>query len=319
MKIYLLSFALILLIKTSFAQTTDATGKVTDSQGKPVAFAFIADSQSQYATYSDSLGVFRLKIVPSSTLSITCSGYKDASVNVENKSDFNIVLSPGTGSSNTDAAAAPQRNNTTFESHAQVIDNIGQIMTKNTVEETHGSRYLFPDWVHGFAIDKNNALVQDLHSFYNYDKIDGKLLLTKDKRSAIAVDNDQLKSFTLFDHAAQPYVFEMVPDLNTKNYAIVLSSGKDCKIFKTVETSFEKANYKTDGVSSTGHNYDEYSDKTTYYLVKGSSVQKFELKKKSIKNAFASEGDKITKFMADQGDTDIDESYVRKLGDYLNK
>lgn len=321
MKTYLFSLLLILIIKAGTAQTIAVTGKVS-SNGKPVPFAFIADKQTQNATYTDSLGTFQLKADAASTLAVSCSGYKSTNVSVENKTNLNIVLSPGnalisTGSPTVQGMPAAE---IIYDSQSQISDNSGQIIAKKTLEAMHGSRYLFNEWVHGYIIGQSNNIIQDPHSLYNYDKISGQLLLTGDGKSAIAVDNNQLKSFTLFDHSAQPHVFEIVPAVDTKHYVELLSPGRDYKIYKLVTTSFEKANYTTNGISSSGHNYDEYTDNDTHYVLKtGLTPKKFDLKKKSIKNAFADQADKLNKFITGEGDAEIDDNYLKRLGDYFNK
>lgn len=320
MKNYLLSAAFLLTVQAGIAQTIDLTGKVNNSEGKPVAFAFIADKLSQNAAYTDSLGDFKLKATLASTLSISCPGYRDATVQIGNNTNLNVVLVAGSASANASEAAAQQNMDPMVDSHQPVVDNLGEIMTRKTVGATQGSPYLFDGWVHGYVVTNKNVLMQDPHSLFNYDKVNGKLLLTKDMRSAIAVNNEQIKEFTLFDHAAQPYVFEMMPAIDPKHYAILIYGGKGYKIYKTVETRFEKENYKDNGIVSSGHNYDEYIDRDTYYILKDNGTpQKFDLRKKSIKNAFAGQQEKVTKFMNEQSGSDIDDNYLKSLAGYLDK
>ena len=100
----------------------------------------------------------------------------------------------------------------------------------------------------------------------------------------------------------------------------MLSDGTNYKIYKSIKTTFVKANYSSDGVASTGNNYDEYHDDFDYYVlnVKTNQLQEISLKKKVIKQVFAADADKLNKFMADNSG-DIDEAYLGSLGDFLNK
>jgi hypothetical protein len=101
----------------------------------------------------------------------------------------------------------------------------------------------------------------------------------------------------------------------------VLASGDNYKIYKGIKTTFEKANYSTDGLYTTGHNYDLYTDEFTYYLynVKTNTLQEITLKKKAIKAAFTADADKLNKFMSDHSSDSIDEMYLEELGASLNE
>ena len=49
----------------------------------------------------------------------------------------------------------------------------------------------------------------------------------------------------------------------------------------------------------------------------GGQLQKVELKSKAIKAAFPTDADKVKKFFSDNVG-DVDENYLKALGDYLN-
>jgi len=73
-----------------------------------------------------------------------------------------------------------------------------------------------------------------------------------------------------------------------------------------------------DGVVDVGHRYDEYVDVTRYYFVKiaGGQPQSISLKKSALKKNFEGEADS---FIAAQGSRDIDEDYLREMGNSLSK
>jgi len=50
---------------------------------------------------------------------------------------------------------------------------------------------------------------------------------------------------------------------------------------------------------SIGHNYNLYTGKSTYYVVKaqGGNLQKLVLSKKAIKDVFVDQGDKVNEFI----------------------
>jgi hypothetical protein len=70
---------------------------------------------------------------------------------------------------------------------------------------------------------------------------------------------------------------------------------------------------------STGNHYDEYADENTYYVVGKTGVpQKITLKKKSLKEAFSADPAKLNQYFS-TNDGDIDDNYLKNLGDYMNK
>jgi hypothetical protein len=174
--------------------------------------------------------------------------------------------------------------------------------------------------VHGYVVNAHDSTIQSPALFFNYDKMGGSLLLSKDKRAAIEVYNENVKSFTLFDALNQPSTFTMVPEIDKSHYVQVLASGNNYKIFKAIKTKFIASNYSTDGLAATGNNFDLYEDEFTYYIlnVKTNQMQKISLKKKVLKQAFVAEEAKADGFFK-TNDGDIDDNYLASLGDYMNK
>jgi hypothetical protein len=319
MKTTILSWLLILTSTITFAQTVAVSGTVNDQQGKPVAFAFISESQHPYGTYSDANGAFTLKADPSSNLTVTANYYKSATVKVTDPAATKIVLEGGaTGGATNDV----KENSSFFKVDQSLVDmSFGSRSTFGQGQEAlHGNRFLFDNWVHGFAITPQDSIKQNNVYLFNYDKITGDLIFTRDQKTVLQVVKSEIKAFTLFDPNAQPYVFEDVPAVDARHYLQVLASGSKYKIYKSLGTKFIKANFTTNGITSSGNNYDEYVDESVYYIVKlpGGQPQKLALKKKAIKTAFAADADRVNKFLSDN-DGDIDENYLKNLGEYMNQ
>jgi hypothetical protein len=99
-----------------------------------------------------------------------------------------------------------------------------------------------------------------------------------------------------------------------------LVTGKKYKIYKLLKTRFAKADYVNNGAAPHGHDYDEYIDEPDYYVVDAQTnqAQKFAPKKKAIKEVFAKETDKVSKFLSDNSGR-IDDAYLSKLGGYMNQ
>jgi len=130
-----------------------------------------------------------------------------------------------------------------------------------------------------------------------------------------------VKGFVLISPHDQPVAFERMTGISNDLYSIVLSSGSKYKIYKLIKTKYIPSDYKTDGVMSTGNKYDEYDDDYTYYVMnmKTLAFQPLQLKKKAIKDAFSTEGDKLNSFMNDHSSDKIDDDYLEALGNAMNQ
>jgi len=188
-------------------------------------------------------------------------------------------------------------------------------------ENTRGSRYLFPDWVDGAVTTQNGVVISRDSLMYNYDKITHDLYLT-DQKTVVQVDASSIKTFTLRSEgkslvfvkvgALQPNLFyQQLVDPGTAGYGL----------YKLVRTSFEKANYHTDGMVESGHNYDEYTDENDYYigLPGGKEFKKVDLKKKSIREALAAAKPKVDAFFSSHRGDDLNELFLVQLIASLNK
>jgi hypothetical protein len=363
-KVLLLMMINLFLFGISHAQTAPAStiavsGTVQTRQGDILRYAFVQDKQLKNGTYTDSLGNFSLVAGPASQLAISCRGFKDTLISVNNQTSFSIVLSSievatvGTKTAEVSRTTNDDINMATFRDELELNEPAvaGQIKGTITVpggnssksysvtsggidaaqgaifpvfhhkDETQGSKYLFNTWVHGYVVNNKDSIIQNPIFLFNYDKIGGNLLLTKDKHAAIEIYRNLVKSFTLFDALNQSMTFTIVPEIDKSHFVQVMASGANYKIYKSIKTKFVAANYSSDGLASTGNNFDSYEDEYTYYVlaVKTNQLQTIQLKKKAIKVVFASQPDKLNQFMKDNQDADIDDSYLTNLGDYLNK
>jgi hypothetical protein len=198
--------------------------------------------------------------------------------------------------------------------------NSGTMLPEMThQEDTRGSRYLLKAFTPGVIIDANGHIMTDSTRLLNFDKIDGQLLIAEGGRNYLEVDKDKVIAFA-FRSTDTAFVFLNVPILSKINYYILIANGPKYSAYKSVRTSLVKANYSNRGLVESGNNFDEYVDKETYFWVEGNNnAGVFELKKKSIKEAFAGEKDKVDAYFAQHKYDEIDDIFVRKLIIYLNK
>jgi hypothetical protein len=325
MKTISLLFIIAITSVTGFCQTISITGTVKDEQGHPVPLAFVRDAQHYYATYADSAGSFLLKADPASTLVAIAANYADAKVKIDNKATINIVMVKGVGSSANTAANSIGAGNTgassAFLNKQPLVSQSGSstaVKIGFNQEATKGSPYLFASWVHGFAIGTGDSLLYDINNLYNYDKISGNLLFTKDLNSIMQVNKQGIKYFSLFNGKLHPAVFESAPSVNGKPFIEIMLSTPKYKIYKQTDTKLQRANFHTDGVIESGNRYDEYQDAVHYYFVKlpADKPKQFSLKKKYLKELLGGDADK---FISAQGNREADDDYLRDLSYSLDR
>jgi hypothetical protein len=355
LKIMFLAF-FVLLSQLAFAQKVTVSGVIKNLEGAPLRAAIIKDNTGDKVK-TDSAGFFKLAVKAPAKLDISCVGYRDTTINVTAAIELDITLRIGVNIAGTKDHISTDPSNSINrellktamgslgasinpEFNRPVLINvpkIGSILMQkytdfdaaagsifpvfNPKEETKGSRFFYKNWVHGVVINTKGQINSGENYLFNYDKIGGGLLATKDSRSAIEVDRDKVSFFTMVSSNGDTVTFANVPQIDQTHYVQLLSSGNKYKIYKAIKTNFIKSDYHTDGVMSTGNNYDEYADEISYYVlnVQTNQMQKIVLKKKAMNVVFAKEGDKWNKFMSDHSSDNIDDFYLSSLGSALNE
>nr|WP_294946444.1 hypothetical protein [uncultured Mucilaginibacter sp.] len=304
--------ALLLIVKVSFGQTVVVQGTVVDAQGKPVPFAFVRDSQHPSATYADPDGSYTLKADAASKIIATAKGYGTANAPVK-EGGVNITLPAGDGS----AASTSAGNMFSVHSAGSTTTILGSFASTTEVQ---GSRYLSENWMHGYAVSKDDAVVQDPALLFNYDMMGGDMIYTADQKAINVVDRASVKTISLFDDKGVGSTFAYVPAVDNSHYVKVLAGGAKYKIYKQIIIRYMKATYQTNGMTSTGNKYDEYAPTYLYFFAKGDAAPvKFTPKKKALKELFAADADKLDKYMSSaKGDVDSD-AYLTALGDAMNQ
>lgn len=324
MKAILTSTLALFIGASSFAQSQNIKGVVNDQQGEHVPYAFLVDVEHKNATYADSTGVFNMQVAPAAKIVVIAGGHKDYTFSPDNKANYNIVLEGKNEGANGDTKiqSSVVQGFDSFYSRVNTMNSTGNgnISVTTHQDATQGSRYLYDYWVHGYVISAADSIVQNTHYLFNYDKMNGSLMVNKDNNTVLRIDGSSFKSFVLFDKQASNHAFVKVPAISPQRYVEVIADGPKYKIYKDLATKFHKADFSTNGIASTGNNYDEYIDQNFYYVIKeGGQPVKMLLKKKGLKEAFAADADKLNKFMSTAGSDDIDDNYMKLLGQTMNK
>lgn len=308
------------------AQSFTVSGSVKDSKGNGVPLAMVQDKKSNTATRTDSVGKFTLQSDANSRLTVSSSGYDAKTVDVNGSTNLLVVLSPkGTNTSDAKTPSAFE-DYTGYNGAGNSLlygggTGNGLLPTFHPTEATQGSKYLDNDWLSGYIVVADNSVVKNPQYGLNYDKITGGLLLSQDRKTAIEVDKDKVKSFTIVDKNNVENTFVSVPEIDKSHYVVVLADGSKYKIYKQISTKFIKNNYHSDGMTSTGNNYDEYEDTYTYYVLnaKTNKLQVISTRKKSLKAAFEGDGVKMDNFFAQNNDSSNADAYLKQVGTYVNQ
>ncbi len=312
----------IFIVPIAKSQTMLVKGIVKDDKTNPLHFVFVLDAQHKEATYTDSLGNFSILVHPDSKLEFGLTGYSAQTITAEGKTDIQILLN-GAGnnlSNNQETLSAQVKTSRSSDNEPVTIGTGGLIMPSHQKGEVHGSRY-FPNYfVRGFIIMTTNALIQNHNYLFTYEKMNGTLMITKDKKSIEQLSFDDVKSFKLYTNTDECLSFEKVPSIDQLHYFQVLAVGSKYKIYKLVKTKFVRSDFVNNGVTQHGNDYDEYVDDAEYYLQDGSTktLKKITLKKKALKEAFSNEADKLNSFLSKVSGS-IDDAYLSKLGTYMNQ
>lgn len=305
-------------IGNALGQTIPVSGTVKNAQGQPVPLAFVRDMQHYYATYADSTGAFILKVDPASAIAVIAPDYADMTVKVNGKISIDIIMQKGVSSSARTAVVTDLNSNlaslSAYLNKQTMVTQSGgttSVKTGFTQEPTKGTPYLFTIWARGFAITNGDSLLYDVNNLYNYDKLTGSLVFTKDGKNILQANTQGVKSFNLFNGKRQPAIFVNAPLISKKPFVEILVATPKYKIYKQTDTKLLEANFHTDGVITSGNRYDEYEDNVHYIFVRsGDKPKQMSLKKKTVKEFFGGDADK---FINSQGDRDVDDDYLRDL------
>ena len=318
----LIAFISFSFLNLAMAQSPQFSGTINDAKGNNLRHVFVGDIQYKTGTFTDSLGNFSIAVHPDSKLQISATGYRDTLVNATTgASGVQLTLSvanAAVGSSTTVSAQANVEGSNS--GRVASFTEGGAIAPGHRKQDTKGSQYLFEVFVPGYLIDVKGDVIYSSAYQFDYDKITGNLLLSRDGKTIENVNWDQVQAFTLFSPTDQRIDFDKVPEIDKSHYLQSLGSGKKYKILKQITTKFIKSDFANSGMIQHGNDYDEYVDDANYFVydIEAKQVLKLSLKKKSIKEDFAKEADKVNKFLSSNSGS-IDDEYLTKLGTFLNQ
>jgi len=302
-------------------------GIVKNEKNKAVQNASVIVKGEEKGTVTDSLGLFKIDASPNSVLIISAEGYEPTMKPVNGK-ELIIVLVKTPDNTNNSILNETISQKAVYNSvqdfgkaEASRIYQGSALTIFHQKEETHGSRYLFNWWVNGTVLDTNLTVINTADFSFNYDKIGKKLLATRDKNTIIEINDAAINSFILKTDTSITK-FEKIPGIGKKEFLIeVVKNEVKYSLYKSMKTTFQKADYTNNGVIASGKKYDEFVDEFEYYIIfpGGNQFKKVELKKKSIREALSNEEVKVKQYFSKSESGVINESFLKELILFLNQ
>jgi hypothetical protein len=200
----------------------------------------------------------------------------------------------------------------------QSLTNGYSINSFNSPENTKGRRYFFDEWVSGSVISNSGKKISGEALYFNFDKVNNNLIVTKDKKEIIEVNKDSISEIH-FSDKEKTYDFVKDKEITPFRFVQLLQKNDLLSLYKTINTKLVKANYTTNGISESGNPYDEYVDAPTYIISYKGEIRPVLLKFKSIKTALKEESKKVNDYYADHLNDEVDETYLINLVAYINK
>ncbi len=199
------------------------------------------------------------------------------------------------------------------------ILNHGNMFSYGNEYNAKGTRLLFDEWVKGTVVKNSGEEITGDKYYFNFDKISNNLLVTVDKEEIIEVYKDSIQSFKFKDHGK---VYSFVKEVPIQRYKFVQVLVKDkdkYSLYKSINTRFVAADYNTNGLTESGHPYDEFVDMNKYYIRYKDEVRPVDLKFNSIKKALKENSSRAKDFYADHLMDEVDENYLTNIVEYLNQ
>jgi hypothetical protein len=187
----------------------------------------------------------------------------------------------------------------------------------NSSENTKGRRYFFDEWVKGSIVSAAGKEINGDEYFFNFDKVNNNILVTKDKKEVIEVNKESIKEIHFTEKGIE-YNFEKAEKISSYRFVEVLVKNDKLSLYKTINTKLVKANYTTNGLTESGNPYDEYVDEPSYILSYKGEFRPVILKFRSIKSNLKEESKKVNDFYADHLNDEVDEDYLKGLVIYIN-
>ena len=193
--------------------------------------------------------------------------------------------------------------------------------------EVKGSQFFYQGWANGSVTTIKGEVISKNYQFL-FDRVRHELFIiykpgNTTPKEVLQAEKNQVKTFTIItdrDHVFVPGSAFHTLHLD-EFYEVLEKKESAFTLLKLVKTSFVKFDSRDMLKVKRGEMYDEFIDKTTYYIVYGSEEPKeIEFKQKSIISAIPP-GKKglVDDYFNDNGQREQNDDFLVKLVQQLNK
>jgi len=322
----------IIVSTVGWTQTTNSKkqtlhGIVKNDKNIGVKNASVIIKGEDKGTLTDSLGVFKIDAEPNAVLVISAEGYESSMVPVKGKELLIVLIKDPVNNSTSSINETLTQRAVIYsaqdfgKAEAGRVYQGAALTTFHQKEETQGSRYLFNWWVNGTMLDTNLTVINTADFSFNYDKVGKKLLATRDKNTIIEINDVAINSFILKTDTSIAK-FEKIPAISKKDFLMELVKDEiRYSLYKSMKTTFQKADYTNNGLIESGKKYDEFVDEFEYYIIfpGGNQFKKVELKKKSIREALSNEEVRVKQYFSKSVSGVINELFLKEPILFLNQ
>ncbi len=206
------------------------------------------------------------------------------------------------------------------ESAHDNLDHISAPFYRLT-EGFNGKNFFFENnWLRAKILTANNSVLNNDSFLYNFDKIDKRLLVTKDFKNISEIDWREFKAVMFYTEDTS-YVLEHIYIISNKDlFQVLINGNSKYSLYKTVHTKIVKGIYSA---GSFGRSVDHYQDIIEYCIFFPNREYR------TIKQLKRSSIAKIFKLKPDSGNVDeylnavskevYEEEDLKKLILYLNR
>ena len=162
-------------------------------------------------------------------------------------------------------------------------------------QKTEGSQFFNPEWANGYIISTGNQLIKDSSFQFKFDQVRHELFITNKASihpvstgEILMADKSQIRSFAIITD--KEHFFVAGRNYSTENpddfYELLVKNDSAYTLLKYVKTKFVKFDNGDIEKVKKGEFYDEFVEKTLYYIsFRSSSPQLVDFREKTIIHA----------------------------------
>lgn len=154
---------------------------------------------------------------------------------------------------------------------AKVSPEIYQISTPfpyaNDISFNGKNFYFDSSWVKAKILAANNTIINSDSFLFNFDKIDHRLLITKDFKKVFEIDRREFKAILFYWHDSA-YIFKHINFINDKDlFEVIIGDNGKYSLYKVTRTKLVKGHYGGASYSATNdRTSDVYMNEPEYYI-----------------------------------------------------